>query len=271
MPNFVIFSDLDGTLLDHHTYSFDAAKEALELIESKEIPLILCTSKTRGEIEYYRNLLNNEHPFISENGGGIFIPGDYFSREFNYDKQIDGYKVIEIGTPREDLVECLKSIEDDTGVEIKGFSQMTSSEITNLTGLNEDMAKLALERDYSEPFIIEDENGNSATIKQEINLKGYSHTRGGRFHHILGGNDKGKAVEILTNIYKSNMSDIKTLGIGDSLNDLPMLEAVDIPILVQKPDGSFEENISTSNLTYSTGAGPAGWNSSILKLFMNFD
>ena len=74
MPNFVIFSDLDGTLLDHNTYSFDAAKQALESIEDKEIPLILCTSKTRGEIEYYRELINNKHPFISENGGGIYIP-----------------------------------------------------------------------------------------------------------------------------------------------------------------------------------------------------
>lgn len=269
MPNYVIFSDLDGTLLDHNTYSFNAAREALELVETKGIPLVLCTSKTRGEIEYYRNLLNNDHPFISENGGGIFILKDYFQIEFNYDRLVDGYKVIEIGTTREKLTACLKSIEDETGVKINGFSQMTSTEIAQLTGLEEDMAKLAMERDYSEPFIISDVN--SATINNEIRLKGYEHTRGGRFHHILGGNDKGKAVGILTNIYKSNMSNIKTVGIGDSLNDLPMLKAVDIPILVQKPDGSYDKDINLPNLTFAEGIGPSGWNSSILKLFMNFD
>ena len=269
MPKYVIFSDLDGTLLDHNTYSFKAAKEALELIESKELPLVLCTSKTQREIEYYRDQLDNKDPFISENGGAIFIPEDYFSVEFNYDKKKDGYKVIEIGTTREDLIICLKSIANESGVDIKGFSQMNLGEIVQLTGLQENMAKLAMQRDYGEPFIVNDEN--SATIANKIRLKGYEHTRGGRFHHILSGNDKGKAVKILTNIYKSKFSHIKTIGIGDSLNDLPMLQAVDIPILVQKPNGDYDKGINLPNLTFAYGIGPSGWNSSILKLFMNFD
>ena len=268
MPNYVIFSDLDGTLLDHNTYSFDAAKQALELIEHREIPLILCTSKTRGEIEYYRGLLNNKHPFISENGGGIFIPEGYFPSDIHYDNQVDGYKVIEIGTPREELVACLKAVANETGIEIKGFSQMTSMDIAKLTNLEEDMAKLAKKRDYSEPFLINNEN--TATIVNEINLKGYKHTKGGRFHHILGGNNKGKAVEFLSGIYRSQMSDIKTVGIGDSLNDLAMLEVVDIPILVQKPNGSYDKEIKLPTLTYADGIGPAGWNDSLLKLFMNY-
>ncbi len=271
MPKVVIFSDLDGTLLDHDTYSFQDASEALKHIKTNYIPLILCTSKTREEIQYYRDLLDNKYPFISENGGGIFIPKNYFSSDFNYDREIDGYKVIELGTQRETLVATLKSIANETGIEIKGFSEMTPGEVTELTGLEDNLAKLAIKRDYSEPFIIKDENKNTAPIEKEINLKGYKHTRGGRFHHILGGNDKGVAVEILANIYKSEFGDIKTVGIGDSLNDLPMLEAVDIPIIVEKPDGGYDQGIKLTNLTYAKGSGPSGWNSSTLKLFMNFD
>ena len=83
MPKVVLFSDLDGTLLDHETYSFQDASEALELIKTKGIPLVLCTSKTREEIQHYRNLLDNRYPFISENGGGIFIPKNYsFLKKF---------------------------------------------------------------------------------------------------------------------------------------------------------------------------------------------
>jgi len=271
MPKFVIFSDLDGTLLDHETYSFQAAAEALDLLRSKNIPLILCTSKTRKEIELYRKLLDNNFPFISENGGGIYIPEDYFSIDFDYDKKIDGYKVIELGTPRKELSDILKSISDNTGIQLRKFSEMSLSEIEELTGLKEEIAKLAMERDYSEPFVIQEEDKNIATIEKEINLKGYMHTKGGRFHHILGRNDKGKAVIILTNIYKSEFDDIKTVGIGDSLNDLPMLQSVDIPIIVQKPNGSYEPEIKLSNLIYADGIGPSGWNSSILKQFMNFD
>ena len=269
MPKFVIFSDLDATLLDHYTYSFQAATEALELIESKKIPLVICSSKTRKEIEHYRKLLNNKCPFISENGGGIFVPNSYFSKEFKYDKEIEGYKVIELGTLREALIATLRSIADETGIEIRGFSEMSLSEIAELTTLDDDIAKLAMERDYSEPFLVDGDD--APAIEEEIKSRGYRHTRGGRFHHILGGNDKGKAVEILTNLYKSELCDIKTVGLGDSLNDLPMLKSVDIPVIVQKPNGDYDPGIQLPNLTYADGSGPSGWNSSILKLFMNFD
>ena len=74
----VVFSDLDGTLLDHDTYSFDAARPALERLRVDGVPLILCTSKTRAEIAPLRRALGNTHPFISENGGAVFIPAGYF-------------------------------------------------------------------------------------------------------------------------------------------------------------------------------------------------
>jgi len=73
----VIFTDLDGTLLDHCTYSYKEAEKALESIRRKNIPLIVCSSKTREEIEIYRKKLLNNGPFISENGGAIFIPEQY--------------------------------------------------------------------------------------------------------------------------------------------------------------------------------------------------
>lgn len=270
MPNVVIFSDLDGTLLDHETYSFQPADEALNLIKLKNVPLVLSTSKTRKEIELYRNLLDNHCPFVSENGGGIFIPKEYFSKDFTYDQETKEYKVIEIGTTRNDLTSALKSISKDTGIKIQTLSDMSAIEIAEITGLDLQIAQLAMQRDYSEPFMLEDEK-YAATIEKEITLKGYKHTKGGRFHHILGNNDKGKAINILKKIYKSESGDLVTVGIGDSLNDLAMLNTVDIPILVQKPNGTYDPDINLPKLSYAEGIGPTGWNSSILKLFIKFD
>jgi predicted mannosyl-3-phosphoglycerate phosphatase (HAD superfamily) len=65
----VVFSDMDGTLLEHSTYSFAEAQPALDLLKSRGIPLDVCTSKTRSEVEFWRRLLGNKHPFIVENGG----------------------------------------------------------------------------------------------------------------------------------------------------------------------------------------------------------
>ena len=109
----VIFTDLDGTLLDEN-YSFKKAKPALDLVREKKIPLVICTSKTRAEIEVYRKKLRNNHPFISENGGAIFIPKKYFTKKFKYTKKTKDYYIIELGTPYEQLKKVLKTIERKT-------------------------------------------------------------------------------------------------------------------------------------------------------------
>ena len=265
---FVVYTDLDGTLLDHDTYSFDRALPALQLLERENIPLVINSSKTRPEIERYRTLLVNNHPFISENGGGIFIPEGYFSSTFRYDRTKDGYLIIEIGTPRGALIDVLKSVARETGIHLKGVFDMPLTEISEITGLDPDSAALVKERDYSEPFLID---GDEAEVRRKIIEKGYDYTRGSRFHHILCGNDKGRAVRILTEIYRGESPYIKTIGIGDSLNDLPMLKAVDFPVLVRKKDGEWDEGCRAPELILADGIGPEGFNSALLKFFMSYE
>lgn len=262
---FVIFTDLDGTLLEYGSYSFKPALPALQVIRLKNIPLVMCTSKTRAEIEVYRRLLHNNDPFISENGSGIFIPENYFSNEFNYSKKIDGYKVIELGTRHKELTEALSSIRNETGLDIKSFSEMTISEISDISGLSKESAELARMREYDEPFILRDEK-DIENLKTEITGRGFRHTEGGLFHHIMGKNDKGEAVRVLIRLFKQKFRDLKTIAIGDSQNDLPMLESVDIPILVQKPTGEYDSRIKLNNLVLAEGIGPEGWNKAILDL-----
>jgi mannosyl-3-phosphoglycerate phosphatase len=268
---FVIFSDLDGTLLDHDTYSFEPALPALRLLKEQKIPLIISTSKSRGEIEKLRSLLGNNDPFISENGGGIFIPERYFAHRFPYDDKLNGYYVIEPGSPRETLRGVLKSVTEETGINIKGISDMSVSEIMESTGLDRESAKLAGERNYSEPFLIHGYEVEIEAVIKKIEEKGYGHTRGSRFHHILGNNDKGKAIKIVTGMYKKESPFVKTIGLGDSPNDLPMLKAVDFPVQVRKKGGLYESGLELANIILADGEGPTGWNSAILKFFLNYE
>lgn len=265
--NSVIFTDLDGTLLEYESYSLEPALPALRFIKSKNIPLVICTSKTRAEIEFYRNLLENNDPFISENGGGIFIPENYFPNDFDYDKKMEGYKVIELGIRYEVLAEALSSIRNEAGLNIKGFSEMTVSEISKISGLGNEFAELAKVREYDEPFMLYGDEKDIERIKTEITGRGFAYTEGGIFHHITGKNDKGKAVKVLTRLFKRKFRDLQTIGIGDSLNDLPLLGSVDIPILVQKPNGEYDSRIRLDNLVLAEGIGPKGWGKAILNLF----
>jgi predicted mannosyl-3-phosphoglycerate phosphatase (HAD superfamily) len=62
----VVFTDLDGSLLDHDTYSFENARPALERIREQRIPLVFTTSKTRAEVEALQAAMRIREPFISE-------------------------------------------------------------------------------------------------------------------------------------------------------------------------------------------------------------
>lgn len=267
-PKLIIFTDLDGTLLDRDTYSSERAQPALHLIRQKSIPLILASSKTRAEIELYRKNLRNNHPFVSENGGAVFISKGYFSFPFYFGKELNGYFVLELGTFYPQIIKVLDSIKKETGILIKGFSEFTEEELTFLSGLDLKQAELAKKREYDEPFIIEGGEKEIEIVKRRIREKGMNYVWGGRFHHILGHNDKGRAVEILKGLYSKEFSSTFTGAIGDSVNDLPMLLAVDHPIFLKDEDSLLPEALSSiRNLTIINGTGPRAWNEAILSIF----
>ncbi|AEH61207.1 mannosyl-3-phosphoglycerate phosphatase [Methanosalsum zhilinae DSM 4017] len=270
---YIVFTDMDGTLIDHDTYSYKPAEEALSLLKNREIPLIFCTSKTRAEIEVYTKEMGLIHPFISENGGAIFIPLNYFNVDYKYDYISKNYHVIELGTKYQTLRKVLEGIRSELGLKIVGFGDLTPSEISEITGLDLESAKLAGKREYDEAFTIENDGYTQEELQELIEKmisiiksSGLSYTKGGRFWHLMGDNDKGKAVKILSQIYEQEYGPLKTIGLGDSLNDLSMLHAVDIPVLVQKPGGIHDPEINDPRIKYSEGVGPVGWNLSLKKI-----
>jgi mannosyl-3-phosphoglycerate phosphatase len=264
--NAIIFTDLDGTLLNE-VYSYDSALPALTLIEKYKIPLVICSSKTRSEIELYRAKLNNDHPFICENGGGVFITIGYFGPNViipaHHRALNNQYDVITLGANYSGLREALIKLRKE-GFLIKGFGDMSAAEISQTMGLSIEEAEMAKQRDFDEPFLYEDKEQKIDDLLNSIKQKGLNATKG-RIYHLLGQSDKGKAVSILIDLYKQKYGAVTTMGIGDSQNDLPMMEKVDIPIVVQKPDGTYDDSITIPNLIRAQGIGPSGWNDAVIS------
>lgn len=262
MKKTIIITDLDGTLLHPATYSFVEALPALGLIEDRRIPLVLCSSKTRAEIDVYRQRLHNTHPFIAENGGGIFIPHGYFSQPVTA-AQLDGYQVVVLGMPYAEIRQRFVELRDQFGAKVRGFGDMSVAEIAVLTGLPPEEAALARQRDFDEPFIFDGEPDEG--FLQAIETAGLRWTRG-QFFHIMGAHDKGRAVQLLKALYEQESGAVDTIGLGDGLNDLPLLSAVEQPVLVRHEDGSYETRIELPGMLKTRRAGPAGWNETMLEL-----
>ncbi len=258
----LLFSDLDGTLLDSRTYSYEAARPALEAIGRRGIPLVVVTSKTRAEVELWRRRLGNEEPFIVENGGAVYIPRGYFPFKIEGARRREGYDVIELGTPYGELVAGLRRAAQESGCEALGFSDMSVADICRRTLLTVQQAELAKQREYDEPFEIV--GPGTYRLLEAISGLGMAWTRGDRFYHVTGGNDKTGAVARLIGLYRRLAEEVTSVGVGDGPNDVNFLNAVDIPVIVQS---RYADSVrrAVPRALVSRLPGPHGWNEVVVR------
>lgn len=261
MAKKVVFTDLDGTLLEVGTYGFEAAKPALELLKERGIPIVLCTSKTRREVEMWQQRLGVYGPFITENGGGVFIPL-CFPKPDDF-KPSNGYWRLELGIPYSYIRRVILELRGK-GFKIRGFGDMEVGEIARITGMTLVEASFAKEREFSEPCLYE---GELDVLKGVLAEKGLTFWKGGRFLHVQGPHDKGKAMAVLEDLYRKEMGEIETIALGDGLVDIPMLERAKWPVIVKRKGGLSEKVIPLKRFLLTEKEGPAGWTEAIMSIF----
>jgi mannosyl-3-phosphoglycerate phosphatase len=260
----VVFTDLDGCLLDQDTYSFDAARPALEWLTRCGIPLVFVSSKTRSELAFWRRVTGNVHPFVMENGGAIVIPKGYFERAFPGQRPSRAADVIELGMRYAGLVSELRRASRVSRCRTLGFNDMTPEHIASKFSLSLTQAKMARKREFDEPFLILD-GARKEALLQEIEGAGLTCSSGARLLHLSGHSDKGIAVRELIRRYRLAWGPVRTLGLGDGMNDLPMLESVSVPVILRSPAARRLSRLLPSAIV-TEEPGPEGWNQAVLSL-----
>ena len=265
--NWVVFTDLDGTLLDAQTYSYLPALEAIQLLKEKHIPLIFCTSKTFSEAHALQQQMGISDPFIVENGSALFFNKQQFTVKQSDWNEAGAFYVKVFGKPRSEIVPFLRELERHLNTRLTGFSQMSLERIQQYTGLKQHNVQLALQREFSEPFVSENGPLNLEQAQTFAGQAGFRIVRGNRFYHLLGLCDKGTAVRYLIDFFTKRLKPAPTtIGLGDSPNDREMLEAVNHRICVRRPDGSYALMVQGRNWYCTQATGPSGWAEAIFKL-----
>ena len=275
-PPALIFTDLDGSLLDHYSYSFESAKRILGDLELANIPVVPATSKTFAEVERLRIKLNNSHPFIVENGAAIAIPKNYFSRRPKSCYEKSGFWLIANSQPRQHWNKLLKENAADFEGEFETFTSIVQSRgikgIQDITGLNQDQAELSNQRDFSEPIHWLSSEQRKQVFIEKLTAAGGTLLQGGRFLALGGMVDKGSALLQLTEFYQQflSLAKIHTLAIGDSGNDISMLEAASSAIIIRSETHSAPILTRNKNLQISDAFGPEGWAETVSNWLTNF-
>lgn len=267
--NLVVFTDLDGTLLDHHTYSFSPATEAIGQLNILDIPWILNSSKTLSELLTLRQSLQQQHPLILENGAGVAIPVDYRHRLWSglnveLSSSQDGFVLHNFGAARDTILQLIQPAK--ARYRFTGFADMSVPQLCELTGLSETAAGQAMQRNFSEPILWQDSEALLRQFRDDIEALGLSLLQGGRFLHIMGSADKGRAMQWLLSGFHRSDPFPRSVALGDSYNDVAMLEKADIAVIVRSPVHAPPQLASDHEVRITEVEGPAGWNRSVLAI-----
>lgn len=259
----LVFTDLDGTLLDHDTYGFEPARPALGLLARKKIPVILNSSKTLVEILKIRSALGNGHPFIAENGSVVAVPEHTFAGLARKDplfQSRSGLLVKRLGGDREAVLDILNHLRRTHGFSFEGFADMDPARLSRVTGLTEDQAIQAGQRLSTEPILWQDTPGQWEAFAGHLADAGLGWVQGGRFISISRPFDKKDGVACLLDLYAADMGCVPfTIGLGDSPNDQAMLDMMDIAVVICSARCDQIKLNRPPTIIRTTARGPEGW------------
>ncbi|MGH9681920.1 MAG: HAD-IIB family hydrolase [Candidatus Acidiferrales bacterium] len=271
-PRHLIYSALDGALIDSRSGSFADAEEALSELARRKIPLVLLTHRTRAEIEPLREKIGHSHPFVTEDGGGIFFPDGYFNIRIPGATRNGRYLCISQGRPYAEVCAALDDLAEECGVGIAGFHHMSVREIAENTGLRPRDAEMARSREYDELFFFTSAGAQDIARFVEAALaRGFSARQGETFWHFSSGCDSARAVRALTKLFReATRIKLRAVGIGSRTEDITWLAATDQAFLLPGPRLRTEPEpptvVQAKSVIPGSAPGPAGWNATVLNI-----
>ena len=256
-----IVTDLDGTLMDEN-YDISPARKTLKLLAELDIPVIPCTSKTASEVRFFRNENGLSDPFIVENGAAVY--------GFNQNKSSEWQLIL--GKSYKELRKILNNISKIVNYKLTPFNDLNQNQIFELTGLSNEGINRALDREWSVPFLNPPDD-----IFEKVRLVCESHNvhvfKGNRMSHLLSiTSHKGEAVNKLK-LHLQN-KDVKIIALGDSQNDLPLLEYADISIVIpgkKGPNKYLQNGIDKGLFRLANAPHAEGWSNSVEDVINNIN
>ncbi|WP_146348202.1 HAD-IIB family hydrolase [Phaeobacter marinintestinus] len=250
-PDLIVFSDLDGTLLDHDTYSFDAAKPMLIRLKHLGFPVVLASSKTAPEMVPIRQAMAlGPVPMICENGAGL-VDADV--------------QTVRTGPEYVRLRSGLDAIDARLRAMFEGFGDMGAERIADVTGLTRQQADLAGQRSFSEPGLWHGSADQQDRFVDALRGQGIAARMGGRFLTLSFGATKADRMHNIAADYQNPPS----VALGDAPNDLEMLNTADYGIIIanpHRPPLPEQPGEAQGRICRTTQAGPAGWTEGLTAL-----
>lgn len=214
----IVFADIDSAPPVRLFDRGDRLAALLEALAVRRITLVLCSRRTRAEVEGIRHDLGVFHPFVCESGAAAFVPERYFGSDLENSRRIGGYQAIEFGSPYQQVVDTIRRVADRLGLRVQGFHDMSVEQVSREHGLPLLEARLAKLREYSEPFRLLAANPVAEyRLLKALGGAGLTCVTLGPFHHAGTVPGAGAAAAVLTTLYRVAFGAIVTAVVGDGV------------------------------------------------------
>lgn len=253
----LVFTDLDGSLMEHESYSIAAARPALKELSRRGIVMVMNSSKTAAEMLAIEQRLKLDAPFICENGAALYFPA-----KTGKHKQI-------FGRLRSEWLPAVHELRSEHKLDFEGFADWSPRHLADLTGLDVLSAELAREREFSEPILWHGSASSKQLFAEMLQDLGLSLLEGGRFLSIQGDHDKSIAMHWLAGQQQTEKT--ITVGLGDSPNDTAMLEAANIAVIIKSAKSDRITLQNPDKIIHTSRPGPAGWQDAMTEILAWLD
>ena len=190
----LIFTDLDGSLLDRDTFKFDTIKNYVKSLVNDGIIIIPNSSKTEKEIEKFNRDLGVALPYISENGSaihGLNIINKNFPNKIILSREKDELlKIFNSKVPEKIKNKCLLIL------------KMNRKKQEEIFGQKGDKLKDVLSRNYTFPLLFNGEKKEKNKLLKILNKNLLTLQEGGRISNLCDNVNKVRSMNKVVKILK---------------------------------------------------------------------
>ena len=261
----LVVSGIGGCLLDPGTRDYDPARPAIAALATLGVPLVLCSSRPRAEVELLSRLFGLKAPMIVENGAALVVPDGHLPHGVPGGRRDGEHHVLLLGPPRQRLRDALADVAAAARVEVRLVADLPPGD--RLARGGPAGALMSLRYEYTDPLLVEREE-DAAALAREAEARGLHVARGDRFFYLFGGADKGLALRTLLSLYEREGSRPRTVALGTWPVDLPMLLAAHRPMVLPGPGDGLEPQLVAAlpQAERARRGGPEGWNDAVLAV-----
>jgi predicted mannosyl-3-phosphoglycerate phosphatase (HAD superfamily) len=184
----LVFCDADAAMAQATREACADAAGILQRVRAGGAIVVLCSGKTRAEVEQMQQDLRIADPFVVEHGSAAFLPRSAFPFDAPDTRDVADYSASEPGPAADEVVRVLHHTAAVQQIDILGFGDLSIEEVAWELGGTLLQARLAKLLDYGERFrIVNATESARRRLFRGLQAAGLRCIEGSRFHYAGAG------------------------------------------------------------------------------------